>query len=101
MKGDLLIADPAMSTRTPEKKSRITSTLAKFQLPKALYIVVLLVTIVAPRPTPNIPLLSAILSRDSAVDKTGTKNICVLSVPYNIVSLNMHYLEVLNFKLEG
>jgi hypothetical protein len=41
------------------------------------------------------------LSCDSAVDKTGTTNICVLSVPYNTVSLNMCYLEILNFKLEG
>jgi hypothetical protein len=80
MKGDLLMADPATSTRTPEKKSRITSTLAKFQLPKALYIVILPVTVVAPRPTPNIPQLSAILSCDSAVDKTGTTNIYVFSV---------------------
>lgn len=80
MKGDLLITEPTNSTRTPEKKSRITSTLAKFQLPKALYIVVLPVTTVTPRPTPNIPQLSAILSRDSAVDKTGTTNIHVFSV---------------------
>lgn len=101
MKGDLLMADPATSTRTPEKKSRIISTLTKFKLPKASYIVVLPVAIVAPRPTPNIPQLSAILSCDSAVDKTGTTNICVLSVPYNTVSLNMCYLEILNFKLEG
>lgn len=78
--GDLLMADPAISTRTPEKKSRITSTLAKFQLPKALYIVLLPVTIVAPRPTPIIPQLTTIMSCDFAVDKTGTTNIYVFSV---------------------
>lgn len=77
MQVNLLMTDPATSTRTPEMKSRITFTLAKFQVPKASYIVVLPMTIVAPRPNPNIAQLSAILSCDSALDKTETTNIIV------------------------